>query len=326
MNSPLRVVFFGAPSYAIPALTRLAESSEFEVSLVVTQPDRPAGRGRRLTPPAVKTAAESLGLPVHQPESLRSDEARAPLVNADADLFVVAAFGLIFGPKTLATPRLGCVNLHASLLPAYRGASPITAAILEGDDETGVTLMLMERGLDTGPMIAASAIPILPSDTTETLTERLAVVGADLAIETIPKYADGEIAPVPQSRLGASEVRPLTKADGQIDWTMPATVIERHVRAMWPWPRAWSVLDDEPVQIHAATLGPACDGPAGVVVERDADALVRCGTGSLRLDLVQASGGKPISGRQWLSRRRHHHPMSFQPVIAGRPPIVRRLD
>jgi len=178
----IRVVFFGTPEYAVPALAALAEDPRFTVVLVVTQPDRPAGRGHALLPPPVKMEALQRGLRVYQPESLRRHSEREPLIEADADVFVVAAFGLIFGKRTLALPRMGCLNLHASLLPKYRGASPVAAAILQGDRETGVSLMLMDEGLDTGPVIATATIAIDLADTTESLTARLAGVAARMGL------------------------------------------------------------------------------------------------------------------------------------------------
>src|SRR3954452_24216084 len=178
-----RIVYFGTPEYAVPAFDQLAADERFDVVLVVTQPDRPAGRGHKLTSPPVKKAAEQRGIRVYQPESLRSPDMRMPLVEAKADLFVVAAYGLIFGEKTLAIPSISCVNLHASILPAYRGASPVSAAILEGLSSTGVSLMVMERGLDSGPVIATESISIKPDATTGSLTAELASVGAQLVRE-----------------------------------------------------------------------------------------------------------------------------------------------
>lgn len=300
----MRVVFFGTPEFAVPTLRLLAEDPTFELSLVVTQPDRPAGRGRRSERSPVALEAARRGLPLYQPESLRSEAARAPLVAAGADLFVVAAFGLIFGRRTLAIPRLGCVNVHASLLPRFRGASPIPAAILSGDRETGVTLMLMEQGLDTGPTIAAAAEPIAPDDTTESLTSRLGRLGATLVAEALPRYADGALRPTPQPAAGASLTRPLTKADGWIDWSLEAVPLERHVRAMWPWPRAWTTFAGEPLQIHRARLAPErLEAAPGQVRWTGEALLVACGAGALRLDAVQPPGRRPMSGAAFAAGR-----------------------
>ncbi|HEU0113319.1 MAG TPA: methionyl-tRNA formyltransferase [Thermomicrobiales bacterium] len=299
-RAPMRVVFFGTPDFATPTLEALAADAQFDVRLVATQPDRPAGRGRKIERSPVARAAERLGLPLYQPASLKTEEARAPLAAADADVFVVAAFGLIFGRRTLALPRRGCVNVHGSLLPNYRGASPVAAAILRGDRESGVTLMAMEPGLDVGPAIATVRVPIAPDDTTATLMVRLANAGARLTREKLPAFLRGEIAPTPQPAAGASLTRPLTKADGWLDFTQPAAELERQVRAMWPWPRAWTTLGDEPLQIHAAAVVAAdADAAAlapGAMIVRDGQLLAATGDGWLRLDLLQPAGGRPMRG------------------------------
>ena len=300
----LRTVFFGTPSFAVPALRRLARDDRFEVALVVTQPDRPAGRGRSLASPEIAEAAHQLGLPIYQPATLRDAAARAPLAEAAADLFVVAAFGLIFGPKTLALPRLGCVNLHASLLPRYRGASPVAAAIVSGEKRTGVTLMLMDAGLDTGPMIATREEWVRPEDTAETLGKRLAVRAADLVSEALPQFAAGELCPMPQPHEGASLTRPLTKADGWLDWNRPAVELERLVRAMWPWPRAWTTVDDSVLQIHRVrVVANAAASPGRVEVNR-AEPIVACGRGGLALVTVQPAGGRTMPGSAFAAGRR----------------------
>ena len=293
----LRIVYFGTPEFAVPALRSLDGDDRYDVCLVVTQPDRPAGRGQRLTPPPAKQAAEQLGLSIYQPSRLKADEDREPLIAAGADLFVVAAFGLIFGRRTLEIPRLGCVNLHSSILPKYRGASPIAAAIAAGDDETGISLMKMEAGLDTGPVITTSKVAIEPTDTTETLTAKLAELGAQLAVEKLELFASGKLEPIPQGELGASVVRTLKKADGWLDWSWPATKLERWVRAMWPWPRAWTTLEGQLVQVHRASVGDFSTNhrPGTVVAIGDAIA-VQTGEGVLLVDVIQLAGGKPLAG------------------------------
>ena len=300
-SRPIWVVFFGTPDFAVPALRQLAGDSRFEVRLVVTQPDRPSGRGRRLTSPPVKAAAEELGLAVHQTDSLRTPDLRAPIAEIGADVFVVAAFGVIFGPKLLALPRRGCVNIHASLLPAYRGASPISAAIACGEPETGVSLMVMDTGLDTGAVIAKAVVQIEDRDTTESLTSKLAGAGASLTATHLPGYVDGSLAAVDQPRNGASITRPMAKADGWIDWSSPANQIERQTRAMWPWPRAWTTLEGESFQIHQCSV---LDLPgaedAGTILRAGNDLAVRCGDQILVLDRVQRAGGRPIDGRELL--------------------------
>jgi methionyl-tRNA formyltransferase len=297
MGDRLATVYFGTPAIAVPALEALAGDERFEVRLVVTQPDRPAGRGRRLAPPPVKLAAERLGLPVYQPEGLRPASARVPLEQARADLFVVLAFGMVFGRATLAIPRLGCLNLHASLLPKYRGASPIAAAILRGDERTGVTLMRMDPGLDTGPMLATSALDISPQDTADSLGARLGEVAARLAVAEIPRYAWGELSPWPQPTAGASLTRLLTRADGWLDWSRTADELERRVRAMWPWPRAWTTVGGDPLQVHAAAVvSELPDAAPGTVLSARGDFGVAGGAGALRLVTVLPAGGRPFAG------------------------------
>ena len=300
-----RVVYFGTPEYAVPALRSLADDPRYEICLVVTQPDRPAGRGHALQEPPVKTAAREIGIPVYQPQSLRTPDLRQPLVDARAELFVVAAYGIIFGPKTLAIPRLGAINLHASLLPKYRGASPISAAILSGDDVAGVTLMEMEAGMDTGAMIAARSTPISMSDTTGTLTSRLAQVGAELLVETLQKYLAGGIAAVPQSVIGVSAVRPMTKADGWIDWSQSAGLIERQCRAMLPWPKCWTTLPDGKVmQVTGVSVAPNGVGAKGEVSIAHKRVLVACGSGILELVRVQIAGSAESDAASLINGRK----------------------
>ncbi|MDQ3695018.1 MAG: methionyl-tRNA formyltransferase [Chloroflexota bacterium] len=324
----MRVVFFGTPAFAVPTLRRLAHDSQFEVALVVSRPDRPAGRGQRLAASPVTEAATDLGLRCYQPPNLRDPDARAPLRAVAADLFVVAAYGLIFGPKTLALPRLGCVNVHASLLPRYRGASPIAAAILNGDDETGVTLMLMEAGLDTGPIIGSRREPISAVDTTEALTRRLAEAGAELAASELPRFVAGEIQPTAQPTTGVTLTRPLSKADGWLDWTLPARLLDRSVRAFWPWPRAWTTLDGQTVQVHQAEAVPMSRPPApGTVMADRSELLVACGADALRLTKVQLAGGKPLGAVEFLAGRRDDvHVLGTTNRPAPQPPLIVAVD
>lgn len=294
-----RVAFFGTPAFAVPSLTALANHDNVAVCLVVTQPDRPAGRQRRLHSPPVKVAAEGLGLPVLQPLSLRDQSVQTTLRNLGADLFVVAAFGRIFGRSTLEAPRSGCLNLHASILPGYRGASPIAGAILDGADVTGVSLMKMDRGLDTGAVLATIEEPISAGDTTESLTERLADRAAALLEASLKPYLRGALVATPQG-AGATLTRPLTKEDGWLDWSEPAEALERRVRALWPWPRAWTTVDTgvEKVvlQVHSAEVSRQDDasaGPPGALSVREGAFLIRCGAGALKLNRVQLPGGQP---------------------------------
>jgi len=256
---------------------------------------------------AVKEAADLLNFPIYQPEHLRHPDFRAPLSAIDADLFVVAAYGLIFGEKTLAIPRYGCLNLHASLLPRFRGASPITAAILSGDTETGVTLMRMERGLDTGPMLATRTMTIRPDDTTESLNARLAEVGGELAVEELARHIPPVDSLTPQNASLATLVRPLIKADGWLSWGESAETLERKVRAMWSWPRAWTTDGSGLLQIHVSSLVEIASdsaGEPGTVRRIDDRIVVDCGTGLLELGVVQPEGKRPMSAMSWFSGRR----------------------
>ncbi|MBA2469121.1 MAG: methionyl-tRNA formyltransferase [Chloroflexia bacterium] len=297
-----RIVYMGTPEFACPALKMLADQSDVEIGLVVTQPDRAAGRGRKMQAPPVKQLAESLLLPVYQTASLRTKEQRQPLLNLQPDLIVVAAFGLILGTSILELPPRGCVNLHASILPWYRGASPISASILNGDQETGVTLMRMERGLDTGPMLDTVRLDIAGDDTTASLTERLSLLAGELLVKNLDGLLTGSL-PAVEQPPGASVTRPLVKTDGWIDWARPASEVERHVRAMWSWPRAWTTLPDgSPFQIHQARAdvesGPAVPGTMAVY---DKALVVRCGDGWIRVERGQLAGGKPLTGSQLAS-------------------------
>ena len=323
-----RIIYMGTPEFACPSLRMLASTDGIEVPLVVTQPDRLAGRGRQLQEPPVKRLAKELGLAVYQTPSLRTAEQREPILDLDPDLIVVAAFGIILGKSILDLPRIGCVNLHASLLPLYRGASPVSATILNGDGETGVTLMKMEKGLDTGPMFAQSVVELSGQETTESLTIRLAGTAADLLSSNIENLLAGSMTASAQPS-GASLTRPLTKADGWIDWLQPAQVIERHVRAMWSWPRAWTTLPDgSTLQIHRGSLDESGESarPGQVII--DSDGLrICCGNGWFRLEIGQLPGGKPLSGQQ----------LAFRPALTndvvlgarGRPgsqdPLITRL-
>lgn len=294
-----RTVFMGTPEFAVPSLDALAGMTGCEVVGVVTQPDRPAGRGRRLTPPPVKIAAAAHGLPVLQIATFRDADARARLAAWRPDVLVVAAFGLILGRKTLAIPRIAAINVHASLLPAYRGASPIAASIVCGETETGVTLMRMDAGLDTGPVYAADGLPIAPDDTTATLTNKLAWVGARLLHDRLPAILAGDITAADQ--IGpATLTRPLTKADGWLDWSRPAAELERRVRAMTPWPRSWTTMPNgtQVLVQAAAARGPLNGDVPGTTAMVDGRLCIACAHGSLEIVTAQLAGGRPMSGAE----------------------------
>jgi methionyl-tRNA formyltransferase len=289
----LRVVFMGSPEFAVPTLRALHE--HFHVSGVCTQVDRPKGRGLKSVPTPVKAAALALGLPVEVPGRL-SDAAVLDLLGQwEPDVIVVAAYGKILPPVILRFPRLGCVNLHASLLPRYRGASPITAAILGGDAVTGVCTILMDEGMDTGPVLMAREIAIGDDDTTGTLHDRLMEPGAMLVVETLRKMQRNEIAPVPQDHGKATYTKPLNKAEGKIDWHRDAPYLARHVRAMNPWPGAFFSLAGENVKVWEASAEHGEGDPGLVAAIRPDGMLVGTGSSLLLLRRVQAPSKKQVA-------------------------------
>lgn len=296
MTLPLRTVYFGSPEFAVPPLRALIDDPGFDVRLVVTQ--APKGQS------PVERLAREHGLPVYKPDTLRA-AARQPLIEADADLFVVAAFGLIFRQRTLDIPRLGALNIHPSPLPRYRGASPIMAAVQQGDQETGVSLMVMDTGIDTGDVVSFVPVVVAEDDTTASLGQRLAAVAAAQLIRDAPRWVAGELRATPQ--IGpATLTRTLTKADGQIDWTRPAAELERHVRAMWPWPRAWTTVDDTTLQVLAARVVPeavAGAQPGETTLERKR-LVVATGEGSLELLTVEPAARKQMPAGAYLNGRR----------------------
>ncbi len=284
-----RLVLMGSPAFALPTFQALAE--EHEIAAVFTQPDKPAGRGLRPTPPPVKIWAEAQGFPVFQPRSLRRDpEAVARLRDLRPDVIVVVAYGLILPPEVLQLPPYGCLNLHASLLPRYRGPAPIQAAILNGDPETGVTVMLMTEEVDAGPILAMEREPIYPEDTAETLGERLAQRGARLMREILPRWLAGEITPQPQDPSQATYCLRITKADGEIDWRRPAVEIERRIRAFTPWPGTYTFWKGRLLKIGRARVRLDLQAPPGRVIPVDRGAAVGTGEGTLMLLEVQPEG------------------------------------
>ena len=308
-TTPLRVAFAGTPEFAAVALKAIHESGH-AVPLVLTQPDRPAGRGMKLTPSPVKQLALELGVTVAQPRSLRldgkfPDEAeggRAALDAARPDVLVVAAYGLILPQWVLGLPRLGCLNIHGSLLPRWRGAAPIHRAIEAGDAETGITIMQMDAGLDTGDMLLTAREPIAFDDTTGQLHDRLAALGASLVVQALADAAAGALVPVRQPQEGVTYAHKIAKAEAAIDWTQPAEVIERRVRAFDPFPGATFQAHGETVKLWRAQVE-RVDVPAapGTVVAVDGPRLVvACGDGALALLDVQRPGGKRVAVAQWL--------------------------
>lgn len=298
----IRVVFMGSPDFSLPSLRSLAQA--YQVVGVVTQPDRASGRGRELKAPPVKLLAQELGVPVIQPEKLKQPEAMEQLRAWQPDLIVVAAFGQILKKDVLDLPRFGCVNVHASLLPRWRGAAPINAAILAGDEETGVTIMKMDAGLDTGPMLSMKRIRIEPDDTAGSLFGALSTLGADLLIETLPAYMDGKLTPQPQPEEGATYAPMLKKEDGRLDFTKSAVELARRARAMNPWPGAWFEWEGNLLKVGRAAVGEGKGGKGGDRLIVEGSPAVVCGEGILILEEIQPPGKKIMPGKAFLSGTR----------------------
>lgn len=287
----------GTPAFAVPSLQKLIEGEAFEVVAAVTQPDRPAGRGREPTPPPVKQVAQEHDITVLQAKRLRDNaEIIDSLHDLAPDVIVVAAYGLILPAAVLEMAPYGCVNVHASLLPRYRGAAPVAAAILNGDEKTGVTIMLMDEKMDHGLILAQRSTPIQPDDTRESLTQRLAELGADLLTETLPGWVAGEIEPQPQDHDIATYANMLKKAHGEIDWTQPAARIVRMTRAYDPWPGAYTYFDGQLFKVLAAQAIDVETGDArsGQVIETDQGLAVVAGDGAVLLKEVQLAGKRAM--------------------------------
>jgi len=309
----MRIAFAGTPEFARVALQALLRAGH-EIALVLCQPDRPAGRGMKTTAAPVKALAVESGIPVVQPRGLRLDgrhaedaaEARAALLAAAPEALVVAAYGLILPAWVLALPRLGCINIHASLLPRWRGAAPIQRAIEAGDDETGVTLMQMDTGLDTGAMLLVERTPIAAGDTAATLLDRLAAIGGALALRGLADAAGGHLHAEPQPAEGVTYAAKIDKAEAVIDWRLPAAAIERRLRAFDPFPGARSVLDGEALTCWRGELRAeaARAGAAGEIVAVEPGAIVvACGEGALALTELQRPGGRRMSAAELLRGR-----------------------
>jgi methionyl-tRNA formyltransferase len=295
----VRLIFMGTPGFAVPALAALVAAGH-AVAAVYTRPPRPAGRGQRERRSAVHDWAESRGLAVRAPARLRDPAEHAAFAALGADAAVVAAYGLILPKPVLDAPRQGCLNIHASLLPRWRGAAPIQRAILAGDAETGVTIMRMDEGLDTGPMLLAEATPIGPADTAGTLTDRLAAIGARLMVEALARLARGALAETSQPETGIALAPKIGKDEARLDWSRPAAALERAVRAFDPSPGAFAALGGERLKVLAAAVE-AGQGEAGTTL--DDRLLVACGEGALRLARVQPAGGKAMDAAAFLRGR-----------------------
>ena len=298
----IKIVFMGSPDFSLSALRLLAEN--YQVVGVVTQPDRASGRGRELKAPPVKTLALELNIPVIQPEKLREPEAMQQLREWNPDLIVVAAFGQLLKKEVLDLPKYGCINIHASLLPRWRGAAPINAAILAGDEETGITIMKMDVGLDTGPMLAIKKIRIRRDDTAGSVFQALSKLGANLLIETLPNYLTGNITPTPQPEEGSTYAPMLKKQDGQLDFTRPAVELERRVRAMNPWPGAWFEWNGNVLKVARASVSEAKGLGICSRFTVEGRPAVMSADGALVLDEVQPAGKKAMPGKSFLSGAR----------------------
>jgi methionyl-tRNA formyltransferase len=290
----MRVAFAGTPAFAAAALEAIAAAGH-TIVLVLTQPDRPAGRGLAPARSAVKVVAERLGVPVHQPERLKDPATHAPLREARADVLVVAAYGLILPQAVLDIPARGAVNIHASLLPRWRGAAPIQRAILAGDARSGITIMQMDAGLDTGPMLLHEAVDIAPAETAGTLHDKLAALGAKLILPALEGLDRGTLAPVPQPAEGVTYAAKIDKREARIDWTRPAVEIERLVRAFDPVPGATGRLRGQDVKVWRAQPCAGAGAPGTVLQSSEAGVAVACGTGALLLTELQRAGGKRLA-------------------------------
>lgn len=303
MTQRLRLVFAGTPEFAVPCLEACL-AAPADVVAAYTQPDRPAGRGRRLAASPVKQRALEADVPVEQPETLRDPAARERLADLAPDLMIVVAYGLILPKKVLAIPRLGCWNVHASLLPRWRGAAPIQRAILAGDTESGVDLMQMEAGLDTGPMLLKVSTTISAEDTGGSLHDRLATLGSAAVLEAVSKLAAGELQGEVQDDSLATYAHKLNKDEARLDWSRPAIELERLVRAFNPWPICHSSLNGDALKVHAAQLGEGSGQPGTILAADKTGLTVACGQGALRLTRLQLPGGKPLSFTDLYNSRR----------------------
>jgi methionyl-tRNA formyltransferase len=303
--APLRIIYMGTPELAATSLKTLLNEPAFEIAAVVTQPDRPKGRDLKLQPSPVKKIALSAGLPVLQPEKARDESFIVELRRLQPELIAVAAFGQILPKGILELPRFGCLNVHTSLLPKYRGAAPIQWAILNDETETGITIMKMDADLDTGDILTQRATPIRPEDNAETLHDRLAQHGAELLVQTIPDYVAGKIQPRPQPAGQATHAPKIKKEDGRIDWRLPARAIWNRVRAFTPWPGAFTFLPAQPqpqlLKIWQAEVVFAVGTPGEVVSADKTGIVIGCSEDALRVTMLQREGGRKMSVQEFLT-------------------------
>jgi methionyl-tRNA formyltransferase len=295
----MRLAFMGTPDFAVPVLEALADAGH-RIARVYSQPPRPAGRGKALRPSPVQAKADALGLTVATPGSFRDPDVLAAFTALEVDAAVVVAYGLILPQAALDAPRLGCFNLHASLLPRWRGAAPIQRAIMAGDTETGVCVMRMEAGLDTGPVLACRTTPIVPEDTAATLHDRLAQIGAPLMLETLAALNAGTVTAVPQTDQGVTYATKIDKAEARLDWNRDAVSLGAHIRGLSPFPGAWCEIGGERVKLLMAKPEDGAATPGQVLDDR---LLVACGTGALRLVTLQRAGKGPMDAATFLRGR-----------------------
>ncbi|MBX9895534.1 MAG: methionyl-tRNA formyltransferase [Nitrosomonas sp.] len=297
----MKIIFAGTPAFAATALDALIQTGH-DIVMVLTQPDRPAGRGMQMTASAVKLLAQQRQLPILQPPSLKSGGISLQLQSLNADVMVVAAYGLILPQAVLEIPRLGCLNIHASLLPRWRGAAPIQRAILAGDHETGITIMQMDAGLDTGAMLLKHAIAIAPDDTTQSLHDKLSLLGGQSIVEALRLLQQCQLTPIPQDESQASYAAKITKAEAEIDWRQTAQQISRMVRAFNPSPGAYSFFRNHLLKIWQASAIHGGEGKPGEIAALSADGIVvACGSGALQIETLQKSGGKRMTAADFLA-------------------------
>ena len=329
ISAPLRVIFFGTPEFAVPTLDALLTAAPHTVVGVVTQPDRPRGRGQQVSDAPVKARAVSAGLPVLQPEKMKDPAFLDALASLNADLGVVAAYGRILTDVILATPRLGMINVHASLLPRFRGAAPVHRAVIAGDRITGVTIMRVVRALDAGPMLVKEHRPIGPDETSDEVERDLAAIGARLLVGAVDQIARGNAHDIAQDEAAVTYAHRLTKDDGVIDWHWPAVRIHNLIRGLHPWPHAFSfvqgkrcILRRSAIETAAGPEGTALRAapPPGTIVEADGDRLIiATGDGLLRLIEIQAEGKRPMSVRDFLAGHRLRVGDRFAPLVRLKP-------
>ena len=305
MSDSLRIIFAGTPDFAARHLDALL-SSEHQVVGVFTQPDRPAGRGKKLMPSPVKVLAQEHGLPVFQPASLRTAENQQQVADLQADIMVVVAYGLILPKAVLDMPRLGCINVHGSLLPRWRGAAPIQRALWAGDEETGVTIMQMDVGLDTGDMLFKLSCPVTAQDTSASLYDKLAQLGPQGLLETLSQLASGQAKPEVQDEAQATYAEKLSKEEAKLDWTLSAAQLERCIRAFNPWPVSYVLIDEQPVKVwQASVLVSSKQAAPGTIINAGKQGIqVATADGILNLEVLQPAGKKAMSAQDLLNSRR----------------------